>query len=314
MTKLKSFEEFIEEQITSEDINERMCELDQHMDVLDEALITFGGKAYPKFGNIVIMAGGAGSGKGFVKDKLLGLEGRVFDVDELKRLAAKAPLIQKKVKAETGKDIAAIASDLKNPKNVSDLHAIVGDVLSLDKKRKNQIWTSVLTAPADRKPNLIFDVTLKNLAKLKDITYYADQVGYDKKKIHIVWVVNDVEVAKKQNSKRSRVVPEDILVDTHKGASMTMKQIMDMDDKLTNYMDGAIFFAFNKVGVDSDVIISTDDKGDSTTKYGSSRITINKSNYVELKKPGKRQMTSDQMTNDFKRKIASYTPKIKDWV
>lgn len=31
--------------------------------MLQEALITFGGKAYPKFGNIVILAGGAGSGK-----------------------------------------------------------------------------------------------------------------------------------------------------------------------------------------------------------------------------------------------------------
>lgn len=30
---------------------------------LEEALITFGGKAYPKFGTVVIQAGGAGSGK-----------------------------------------------------------------------------------------------------------------------------------------------------------------------------------------------------------------------------------------------------------
>ena len=32
---------------------------------LQEKLITFGKKAYPKFGNVVILAGGAGSGKGF---------------------------------------------------------------------------------------------------------------------------------------------------------------------------------------------------------------------------------------------------------
>lgn len=30
---------------------------------ISEALITFGKSAYPKFGNIVILAGGAGSGK-----------------------------------------------------------------------------------------------------------------------------------------------------------------------------------------------------------------------------------------------------------
>ncbi len=38
---------------------------------LSEALITFAGQAYPKFGNVIILAGGAGSGKGFIKDKLI---------------------------------------------------------------------------------------------------------------------------------------------------------------------------------------------------------------------------------------------------
>ena len=55
----------VEEAVREEYISEQY-------EVLLEKLITFGGKAYPKFGNIVIMAGGAGSGKGFVKDKLVG--------------------------------------------------------------------------------------------------------------------------------------------------------------------------------------------------------------------------------------------------
>jgi hypothetical protein len=70
----------------------------EQYDILLEKLITFGGQAYPNFGNVVIMAGGAGSGKGFVKDNLVGMEGFVFDVDELKTLAAKTPMIIKKIK------------------------------------------------------------------------------------------------------------------------------------------------------------------------------------------------------------------------
>ena len=31
--------------------------IEAHFDILLEKLITFGGKAYPKFGNVVIMAG-----------------------------------------------------------------------------------------------------------------------------------------------------------------------------------------------------------------------------------------------------------------
>lgn len=72
---------------------------------LMEKLITFGGKAYPKFGNIVVMAGGAGSGKGFVLSNLVGMEGKVFDVDELKTLASKTPAIVKRIKAEMGVDL-----------------------------------------------------------------------------------------------------------------------------------------------------------------------------------------------------------------
>ena len=82
---MKKFNHFITEQELMQNTAEDLM----------EKLITFGGKAYPKFGNIVIMAGGAGSGKGFVLNKLVGVEGKVFDVDELKRLASKTPAISK---------------------------------------------------------------------------------------------------------------------------------------------------------------------------------------------------------------------------
>jgi ABC-type uncharacterized transport system YnjBCD ATPase subunit len=71
-------------------------------EALMEKLITFGGKAYPKYGNIVVMAGGAGSGKGFILSNLVGVEGKVFDVDELKTLASKTPAIKKRVADELG--------------------------------------------------------------------------------------------------------------------------------------------------------------------------------------------------------------------
>ena len=99
---------------------------------LEEKLITFGNQAYPKFGTVVIMAGGAGSGKGFVKGQLLGLEGFTFDVDAIKKLALKADGINAKVKKELGTDLSKF--DLKNPDDVSKVHEIIGDYLKLDNK------------------------------------------------------------------------------------------------------------------------------------------------------------------------------------
>lgn len=280
--------------------------MEEHAEQLDEALITFGGKAYPRFGQIVIMAGGAGSGKGFVKDKLVGVEGYNFDVDELKLLTTRTPGLIKKVKDEMGIDISKlnpknVKGALKDPDNVFQLHTIVGDVLGLDDKRKKALFASALTAPEDRKPNMIFDVTMKSLTQLQKYTMPLQKLGYKKENIHIVWVVNDIEIAKAQNMKRDRTVPVEILVGTHKGASQTMGEIVTMGNNLRKYMDGEIVFAFNKVGVDSDL-----------RKSGKGGSYIADANYVYIKRKGK-SVDKKKLTNDLKAKLSSYVPPNVDW-
>ena len=289
---MKKFNHFITEQELMQNTAEDLM----------EKLITFGGKAYPKFGNIVVMAGGAGSGKGFVLSKLVGVEGKVFDVDELKRLASKTPAIQRRVKKDLGVDIEALGKDLKNPENVSKLHDIIANFLGADKGKERMFYRSVLTSPADRKPNIIFDMTFKELSKLEKVANDASKLGYDKKNIHIVWVVNDIEVAKAQNAKRARRVPSEILINTHRGAANTMGDIINMGNKLKKYMDGDIVFAFNKVGVDANL--------DSSGKGGS---YVKDANYFYVKKQGKAPTSIDKLDNDIRRKIKGYVPKNVDW-
>jgi hypothetical protein len=296
-----SFETFLKEETLYEQ-EVREAYLQEQYDVLLEKLITFGGQAYPKFGNIVIMAGGAGSGKGFIKDKLVGIEGRVFDVDELKTLAAKTPVIRKRVKDEFGVDLEALASNLKDPENVAKLHEIIGDAMDLPDRRMQSFYRSILTASNDRKPNIIFDVTLKDLRKLQNITRQVGSIGYAKENIHIVWVVNDIEVAKAQNLKRARTVPTEILVNTHRGASNTMQDILNLGKGLTKYMDGDIVFAFNKVGVDSEVV-----------KSGSGGMFVKDANYFYAKRKGKAPTPVADLEKDLKAKIRSYVPKDVSW-
>lgn len=269
-------------------------------DDLTEALITFAGKAYPKFGNVVIMAGGAGSGKGFVLDKLVGMEGFKFDVDELKKLAMKAPLLNKRVEAEFGVKLSDL--NLKEPNDVFKMHAIIGDALKLDDKKAQSMYTSVMAADPDRKPNLIFDVTLKDLRKLESITRAVKNLGYSNEKIHIVWVVNDIEIAKAQNAKRDRTVPVEILVNTHRGVSATMNDIVRMGKQLDRYMDGDIVFAFNKVGVDTEVKTS-----------GRGGMFVVDADYFYVKKSGKKPISFEKISNEIKRKISDYVPKDASW-
>lgn len=299
---------------------------------LIERLIILGNSQYPRFGNVVIMAGGAGSGKGFVKDKLLGVEGFSFDVDELKKISSKTPMIVKKVQDELGVDLMKLSSDLKSPENVSKLHEIIGDYLSLDDKKVAALYKSIMASSPDRKPNLIFDVTLKDLRKLEKITRQVKSLGYDLKKIHIIWVINDIEIAKKQNLSRNRAVPDEILINTHRGVSSTMYDILGMGKSLSKYMDGDIVFAFNKIKVDSSLIQARDGDEDATTskdikigpakagrKIGfGSKITkggsyVEDANYFYVKKSGQTVKSVGELSKDIRSKIQSYVPRSIDW-
>ena len=287
---MKSFKFFTEEFLAEE------------AQMLMEKLITFGGKAYPKFGNVVIMAGGAGSGKGFVQDRLVGLEGKSFDPDELKKLAGKSTLINKRVQDEFGVDLKDLGTKLRVPENVSKLHEIIGDALNLPNRKQAAFFGSVMTAAADRKPNIIFDTTLKDAGKLQKLSRQVTTLGYDKKNIHIVWVVNDIEIAKKQNLERPRVVPTEILINTHRGASNTMGDILKMGETLRKYMDGDLVFAFNKIGVDSELVTSR--KGGSYVK---------EADYVYIKRAGKSLPPLDKLNKAMLSKVKSYVPKNIDW-
>lgn len=277
-----------------------MIPFSEFFENINEALITFGGKAYPRFNQAIILAGGAGSGKGFVLSNLIGLEGKTLDVDALKALAIRSDKFAKKVKEETGHDLSKF--DLRKPENVGKLHDVIASVYNLPDKKQGTLMKSILASTPDRKPNLIFDTTLKDLGKLESITRNLIEVGYDKKNIHIVWVVNALEVAIEQNKNRNRVVPEEILLSTHEGASLTMHKVLNMGDRLQKYMDGTIVFAFNRVKVDSEL-----DKSDKGGQY------IKTANYVRVKDVGRKQLKPKELSDEVQKKIKQYTPDIKTW-
>lgn len=247
------------------------------------------------------------SGKGFVLKNELAIDGKVLDVDALKTLAMKSKMIVKKAKDEYGVDISKM--DLKKAENVSTLHEIVGSEMRLDKKQQSALALSVLASPPDRKPNIIFDVTLKDFRKLEKISSMVSKLGYDKKNIHITWVVNDVEVAKEQNKNRSRVVPEDILINTHRGVSMTMGDIVGMGKNIKKYMDGDITLAFNKKGSDSSVVKSQNkDKKGNDNKF----ISLKPESKIKVKESGK-NIDVTKLSKDIKNKIKLYTPNSDFW-
>lgn len=218
---------------------------------LEERALNIGDKSvsYPKFGNILILAGDAGAGKGFASTRMIAFEGKRFDDDAIKTnlLKFKPAELSKKFSEQTGRYLESI--NLSDPVDASMMHQFVADN-KLDDKIVIKFFLEQVGNP-NHKPNVIMDVTLKNIDKLKEISKLAQLGGYDRKKIHIVWIINDFNVSIAQNNARSRTVSSEIMFKTHIGATKTMKELIANSAEYRNYADGDIWTLFNKANVDN---------------------------------------------------------------
>jgi len=288
-----------------------MISFKEQFEQLNEKLITFGGKAYPSSGHVVLLVGGSGVGKGFISDNLLGIEGKVFDVDKLKSLAIRVPKLTAMIYDKFGVKPEDI--DMKNPDHVSMLHNFLGKELELPDKTQTAFFSSMITTPADEKPNIIFDVTLRNLSKLTNISYSVSKLGYEKKNIHLVWVMNKLEIAQAQNKTRPRYVDPEIVINTHLGVSMSMHQILTMGSDLKKYMDGEIVLTFNQAGVDNKMIQSIlpigPKKGMDSDKLNKGGSYMKEATYIYLKRVGKNQLKPSSIDDIILRKMVDYVPK-----
>ena len=276
--------------------------------MLNEVAILFGGKKETQFNQVVILAGGAGSGKGFIKDNLVGIQGKTFDVDALKKAAMDSNLLFRE------KKIKDMNLDLGNAADVKLLHAMVVE-LGLERKLKSTVFKSILATDPRRKPNMIFDVTLKNVSKLKTITDAVKELGYDKENIHVVWVLTEIDVAIRQNMERERKVPVDILMDTHRGVATVMKGIFSGIIQARNYMDGKFVIVPNVKNVDNDVKFSGNAGNFFNRKKEQSGYFFGKKKdtYFVVKERGKAFIPFKDLSEKLRVKIKQYVPKGTVW-
>jgi len=118
--------------------------------------------------------------------------------------------------------LAAIKDlDLTKAEDVYKLHVFV-DKLGIKDKTLNQMLDGM--EKPEILPNIMFDITA---AKPNDIAKFMPKLlmsGYNPANIHIVWILTNYKIALSNNldPSRGRIVPEDIMLFTHKGAAQTM--------------------------------------------------------------------------------------------
>ena len=253
-----------------------------------------------KYGQIVFLAGGAGSGKGFaIKHFMQGSEFKIRDVDELKIAFQKLDalgkfttqdlldkygdkisdkdkeLIQREL---TDKNLKMGQLDLKTPTHVYILHVLIR---ATDVKNKT-LDLMLAGAEKGQLPNLIFDSTFKEVSDMTDVLPKLFAAGYEPKNIHVSWVLTNYQIAIKNNKSRARVVPEDILLATHAGAAQTVYNLVTTS--MPPSVQGGIYVILNNP---ENTIFIVDPQTGKAYKDKKGNPVIKDFKYLTLKEPGK---------------------------
>ena len=273
-----------------------------------------------KDGQIVFLAGGAGSGKGFAASNFMEKEKfKVRDVDEWKKTFMAIADFQKdpekfakmnkagsKIPAGSYEEIKGLS--LKNPKDVAKLHFFIKKM-----NLKNKTLDLMLSQIKDRKklPNIMFDITAKDQ---KDVAQFLPRLlkaGYNPANIHLVWVLTDYEIAIKQNASRERVVPSDIMLATHKGASETVYSYVTGAGK-TMQINGEIHVILNNQQNTVFFEPSGADRTSNMKKKGKDKVNsavVKDFTYLTLKKRGKPMTKEDKVMKQLYNWVIDNIPK-----
>lgn len=245
------------------------------------------------YGQALYVSGGGGSGKGFaIKNFLEGNKFKVRDVDEWKKSFIKLAKLK-------GRNKELQNLDLRNPKDVFFLHNYLKSK-GIKEKTFDLLFTDT---NRNRLPNVLFDVTLADVKKLKPNFEDLQRVGYKPENIHIVWVLANYSIAVRQNKDRTRVVPDDILLATHEGAANTMYNMITKNN-LPPGMNGGIYVILNKP---KHTIYYTDKAGD-PIKNSQGESIIKDFKYITVKKPGK-PIRKDAILTDLHKWVIENVPK-----
>ena len=279
---------------------------------IDAKILNLGNRSitYPPYNQAVILAGGAASGKSFVLKNVISIRGKVFDVDYLKKALPKLKnqdlhrKFREYSKSKLGREIDLSSLQekdaLKDAEIVQLLH-----IFESNYGYNNKLIRAMMAAASTSqyKPNVIFDVTLKDIGKLFRLSLLLDFGDYSLSNRHLVWVLSPYDLSLKNNLERERSISEDILMSTHVGVSKTIRNLIDSCDR--NYIDGDVYVIFNNRDLQNIIVRPV---GNATQTFVLDQYTC-----FRIKAANQPWISYDEISADILEKIRSYVPDSTIW-
>jgi len=209
----------------------------------------------PNEGQVIVMAGSAGSGKNFSIDNFtdIGNKFKVLDIDDLQHLVVKSKVIFKRFREFLEKIDSPFAdytdSDLRDPSIFRDSEFVdtIYDFLTVNNIPRSRLDVFLRTnKKSERLPNVVINTTFGNVDNVKKKLQVLMDHGYKKENINLLWILTTKEESMMRNLSRERTVKGDYLEKNYAETVRNMKEIISKQSGLLNtYIDGKIWAVFN---------------------------------------------------------------------
>lgn len=188
--------------------------------VVEDRVVKFDNKVYPRFNQAIIMAGAAGSGKGYSINKYVPIDGKHMDVDTFKSQYVRmlndpnSRVFKSDLRRQSNPDLSVSGDQLYNMGNPADTAALHAQVKGHGWKQKSRynFFNADQNRNPERLPNVILDITGTDTGELTRLAVMCSKLGY---KTHLVWVVTSRSRAMHNNLSRDRKVPQEVFHDAH---------------------------------------------------------------------------------------------------
>ena len=205
---------------------------------LSEERINLGGGA--KYGQVILLMGGAGSGKSTATRKYVNTRGyKVINPDDVKELIVRA--------ADKGnpafKEMKGVDPFSREGSQIVHRYLIK---TKLGKKKMDLMLASIKLAPPDKKPNLVLDRTFSYPREMERVVPGLIEAGYKPENIHIVFVMTDANIAVERNRSRERSIPDEVVMRTNKGARINFYRLFFKGNDATSMINGDYYVVINR--------------------------------------------------------------------
>lgn len=284
---------------------------------------------FPNYGQIIFLVGGAGSGKNFVLQNMIGYNGVNCDVDDLKTYIAREAKFKENKYKEKGNEFLH-DMDFKDAEKVSKMHSFAKRIFEPeDSEMENTKLDGLLNSARQNKsketlPNIVLNITGKDVHDFARLSVPFVEAGYKPKNVHIIWVLTPYKEASENNASRDRVVPNEILKKTHMGVKMAMDIIRKSNGTIEyshkgqtkkfdmrKFIDGVVMIIFNSKGKDSWIPNSKENPSSKDFRVVTRNANEEGNNVVK----GVRHTKNGRLDyEDTSRDVLTYNPSMVDHV